>query len=223
MAALLVDAARVECGVQMDVSTPESPRTALTQHPIASLVTCLGICLGRTAWYCGHLPIAFLWCDWNADSCSENVTVVTPCLQKHSRISLIQSRGCRMLLPSLLFDVLGNIKSLLFSIPFIGFQYHVGFSTKSHLCVIAPFLKVVPCISQNYCINIHPLISFTHLLTASLFVCQPHRKTFRERSFSFTGPTVWDNLPFAIHSINSILSFRQVLKTHLFKSYFVSN
>ena len=57
----------------------------------------------------------------------------------------------------------------------------------------------------------------------TLRVPTTNRKTFRESSFSFTGPAVWNSLPFDIHSINSTPSFRQARKTHLFKSYFVSN
>ena len=41
LAALLVDVAHVECGVKMDVSTPESSRAALTQRLIVSLDTFL--------------------------------------------------------------------------------------------------------------------------------------------------------------------------------------
>ena len=77
-----------------------------------------------------------------------------------------------MLLPGLLFEAAGNIVSLLFSIPFIGFQYHVGFRIRSHLCVVALFLKVVPGICQNYCINTHPLVSFAYLLTTLCFMYQ---------------------------------------------------
>ena len=53
--------------------------------------------------------------------------------------------------------------------------------------------------------------------SSMLFVPTTNRKTFGERSFSFTGPTVWNNLPFDIRSINSIPSFGQTLKTHLFQ------
>ena len=77
-----------------------------------------------------------------------------------------------MLLQGLLFDAVGNITSLLFSVPFSGFQYHVGFSTRSHLSVIAPFLKAVSGICQKNCINTHPLVSFAYLPTASRFVYQ---------------------------------------------------
>ena len=129
-----------------------------------------------------------------------------------------------MLLPGSLFDVVGNIISLLFSIPFIGFQYHVGFSTMSHLCVIAPLLKVVPSICQNYCINTHPFVSFARLLTALRFVYRLQTERLPEKGPSPSlAPTVWNSLLFDIRSTHSTPSLRQALKTHLFKSYFVSN
>ena len=54
-------------------------------------------------------------------------------------------------------------------------------STRSHLCVIAPFLKVVPGIYQNYCINTHPLVSFALLVTASRFMCQLQTERLSEK------------------------------------------
>ena len=42
-------------------------------------------------------------------------------------------------------------------------------------------------------------------------------KTFGQRAFSFTGPTEWNSLPYDVrHSAST--SFKQALKTHLFKS-----
>ena len=68
-------------------------------------------------------------------------------------------------------------------------QYHVGFSTRSHLCVIAPFLKVVPGICHNDCIDIHPFVSFAHLLTALRFVFQPQTERPSENGPSFSLAT----------------------------------
>ena len=77
---------------------------------------------------------------------------------------------------------------------------------------------------QNYCINTHSLVSIAYLLTASRFVCQSQTERLSEkRSFSFTDLTVWNSLMFDIRSIKSIASFRQTLRTHLFKSYFISS
>ena len=43
-------------------------------------------------------------------------------------------------------------------------------------------------------------------------------KTFGQRLFSFTGPTQWNSLPYDVRHSASTSSFKQALKTHLFKS-----
>ena len=42
-------------------------------------------------------------------------------------------------------------------------------------------------------------------------------KTYGERSFSYYGPLIWNNLPLHIRSLESVTSFKSELKTHLFK------
>ena len=73
---------------------------------------------------------------------------------------------------------------------------------------------------------LHKYTPFRQLHSSSdsfmLHVPTTNRKTLGEKSFSFTGPTVWNSLPFDICSINSTPSFKQALKTHLFNSYFIS-
>ena len=46
------------------------------------------------------------------------------------------------------------------------------------------------------------------------------RKTFADRSFSFSGPTVWNSLPAVIRSCKDIKLFRKLLKTHYMKIVF---
>ena len=41
-------------------------------------------------------------------------------------------------------------------------------------------------------------------------------KTFGQRSFSYQGPTTWNELPFSVRHSNSTDTFRSNLKTHLF-------
>ena len=41
-------------------------------------------------------------------------------------------------------------------------------------------------------------------------------KTFGERSFSYAGPSVWNDLP----QTDSTSSFKAALKMHLFNNYF---
>ena len=45
-------------------------------------------------------------------------------------------------------------------------------------------------------------------------------KTFGERSFSYAGPSVWNNLPQTLHHSDSTSCFKAALKTHLFNNYF---
>jgi hypothetical protein len=45
------------------------------------------------------------------------------------------------------------------------------------------------------------------------------RKTFAERSFSVSGPRLWNDLPSYIRSSKSISSFKKDLKTYLFEKF----
>ena len=47
-------------------------------------------------------------------------------------------------------------------------------------------------------------------------------KTFGERSFSYAGPSVWNNLPRTLRYSDSTSSFKAALKTHLFNNYFLT-
>ena len=45
-------------------------------------------------------------------------------------------------------------------------------------------------------------------------------KTFGQRSFHFSAPTVWNSLPFELRSCSSLDIFKKRLKTHFFKIAF---
>ena len=88
--------------------------------------------------------------------------------------------------------------------------------------VIAPFLKVVSGICQNYYINTDPLFSFAHLLSASRFVCQLQagrlsKKKERKKVLLRHRPHSLEGF------INSPPALRQALKTHRCKSHFEPN
>ena len=53
-------------------------------------------------------------------------------------------------------------------------------------------------------------------------LCIPctHRQTFATRSFSVAGPTYWNALPEDIKKSRDVATFKQKLKTHLFKIAF---
>ena len=56
--------------------------------------------------------------------------------------------------------------------------------------------------------------------TRTFFTPRVNTKTFGERSFSYAGPTVWNNLPQTLHHSDSTFSFKATLKMHLFNNYF---
>ena len=45
-------------------------------------------------------------------------------------------------------------------------------------------------------------------------------RALTERSFSYAGPSVWNNLPQTLRHSDSASSFKAALKTHLFNNYF---
>ena len=49
-----------------------------------------------------------------------------------------------------------------------------------------------------------------------LFIPSVNTKSYGERSFSYTSPTLWNTLPKDIRFSQSVSSFRSELKTHLF-------
>ena len=55
----------------------------------------------------------------------------------------------------------------------------------------------------------------------SLFHRPPTRdvatKYYGERSFSVAAPSMWNKLPFANRNADSLITFKRLLKTHLFK------
>ena len=47
-------------------------------------------------------------------------------------------------------------------------------------------------------------------------------RTFADHSFSVAAPTLWNSLPYHIRSVKSVLTFKKLLKTHLFNETFPS-
>jgi hypothetical protein len=58
------------------------------------------------------------------------------------------------------------------------------------------------------------------LLTISV---RPSTKFYGNRSFAFAAPSLWNNLPLNIRSADSLVIFKRLLKTHLFRTYFHSS
>ena len=55
--------------------------------------------------------------------------------------------------------------------------------------------------------------------TGTFVTRRVNTKTFGERSFSYAGPSIWNNLPQTLRHSDST-SFKAALNTHLFNNYF---
>ena len=63
-----------------------------------------------------------------------------------------------------------------------------------------------------------PEIYKTLIIVLASFFCTlcMIKKSFSLRSFSYTGPVIWNKLPYDIRNSQSKISFKKPLKTHLF-------
>ena len=55
----------------------------------------------------------------------------------------------------------------------------------------------------------------------SLIIPRTKLKTFKARSFSASGPTLWNALPYELRQIENYQAFKKLLKNHLFTKRFV--
>ncbi len=67
---------------------------------------------------------------------------------------------------------------------------------------------------QPYSVKTHRLCSCIQSL---LKVPRTHHKTFRDRAFAHSGPSLWNKLPFNIPSSPNITIFKSKLKTYFFQ------
>ena len=76
--------------------------------------------------------------------------------------------------------------------------------------------------SKNYCVLNQPLIIIPDLHCDDLLLVVPftRRKTFRDRSFSFIAPKLWNTLPYELRASDTCKVFKRNLKTHLFRLSF---
>ena len=68
--------------------------------------------------------------------------------------------------------------------------------------------------------EIFPYRSGLRLEQSYKMLCIPHTHRQATRSFSVAGPTYWNALPEDIKKSGDVATFKQKLKTHLFKIAF---
>ena len=83
--------------------------------------------------------------------------------------------------------------------------------------VLQHFHQFFSCLYRPACIRLHPFQTPPFILGHTHHIPFVKTKSFGQRTFSFTGPTRWNSLPYGLrHSESS--TFKTALKTHLFRS-----
>ena len=103
-----------------------------------------------------------------------------------------------------------------------GFRLNIGFNFK----ILLITYKALHGLAPNYItelITVKPLACYNLRSDGELFLQRPTIKssaTLGDRSFALAAPTLRNELPTEIRHANSILTFKKLLKTFLFKKAF---
>ena len=142
----------------------------------------------------------------------QNLTTVILFYQVLQNIFLTNSNRSKIRQP----DLSSRLSSTNTSKPsfrnFTGYQYSQESSIKSQLCDYPVYLSELLTVYRPS----RQLRSISD--TRTFRIPFTKTKTFGQRAFSFTGPTEWNSLPYDVRHSVSTSSFKQALKTHLFKS-----
>ena len=148
----------------------------------------------------------------------QNFTTVILFYQVLQKIFLTNTKRSKVLQP----DLSSKLASMNTSNPsfrnFTGYLQSQESSIKWQLCATILSLKATQSIFLNSWLStIHPH-NFVPFLTPepSAYLSQKQRPL--DNKLFFTGPTQWNSLLCNIHHSASTSSFKQALKTHLFKS-----
>ena len=97
-------------------------------------------------------------------------------------------------------------------------------------CHIKPILRELHWLSISYRIIYKSLLielletysPSRNLRSSNMFLLQEHRSkhSWGDRSFEVAAPRLWNELPPALKSCTSILSFKKLLKTYLMREAF---
>ena len=130
-----------------------------------------------------------------------------------NRLQKVQNNGARLILRVPMTDHISPHLASLHWLPISSrIQYKILSICYNCLNATAPDYLTDLLTVYNPAHQLHPssdtsILSFPAVRT----------KSFGQRSFSHSAPSVWNTLPLELRSCNSVPSFKSNLKTHLFK------
>ena len=115
-----------------------------------------------------------------------------------------------------------NVMEWLATLHWLPIKQHITFK----LCVLT--FKLLHCQGPKYLQDLLQykapdkklrLVADQHLL----LMPRTKHKTFAARSFSVSAPTLWNTLPYHLRTSETLLKFKQGLKTHLYQEALASS
>ena len=134
---------------------------------------------------------------------------------KHfDKLQKVQNLAARLVFKALKHEHIKPLLQKLHWLPVVSrIQYKVA-----TLCYNS-FTESYPVYLSEHLTVYHPPHNFAPYLTPESSACLSQKqRPLDNELFSFTGPTQWNSLPYDIRHSVSTSSFKQALKTHLFKS-----
>ena len=134
-----------------------------------------------------------------------------------NKLQRAQNAAARLICNISRFD---HISPILFELHWLPIKHRINFK------ILLITYKALHGLPPNYItelITVKPLSRYNLRSDGELFLQRPTIKssaTLGDRSFALTAPTLWNELPTEIRHANSILTFKKLLKTFLFKKAF---
>jgi len=113
-----------------------------------------------------------------------------------------------------------HISPILFELHWLPIKYRINFK------ILLITYKALHGLAPNYItelLTVKPLSRYNLRSDSELFLQRPTIKssaTLGDSSFALASPTLWNELPTEIRQANSILTFKKLIKTFLFKKAF---
>jgi len=132
-----------------------------------------------------------------------------------AKLQRVQNAAARLLMACKKYN---HVTPVLINLHWLPVRYRFWINFKILLLTFKALYGMAP----SYIIDlIHTKTNTRYLLRSNESVLLKHpsgrmKKSFGDRSISVTAPTLWNALPFSLHSMKCISTFKSNLKTYLF-------
>ena len=150
----------------------------------------------------------------NLDYCNSLLAGITA--ENLTKLQMIQNHAAKLIKRKKKFD---HVTPLLLDLHWLPVKQRISY--KICLLCYKALNNLAPCYVKDF-LNVYtPIRQLRSSSDKTIFTKPtPELKRYGERSFSYYGPNVWNNLPFSLRNSPDLHSFKRNLKHHLFVKAF---